>query len=175
MSYVTSAGRHGKTCRQDVLRGVGVPVVPGAARWASPVPDGQAQLREQVPARRAGLGRRVPAVYDDQVPAVPLALVLELAAELAPPAVRDRAGQVPVRDHVADREVFDDDDIVVADQAGAGAVQEVAAGVADLAVGAGYLRRGLGLVGRSVPAAGQAPLVAGQVPGLARQVPGVSN
>src|ERR1700739_1127968 len=123
MSYVTSPGRHGKTCRQDVLRGVSVPVVPGAAQWASPVPDGQAQLREQVPARRAGLGRGVPAVDDDQVPAVPVAFVLELAAELGPPAVRDRAGQVPVRDHVADREVFDDDDIVVADQAGAGAGQ----------------------------------------------------
>ena len=39
MSYVSSAGRNGKTCRQDVLRGVYVPVVPGAAgRGVEPHP-----------------------------------------------------------------------------------------------------------------------------------------
>ena len=51
------------------------------------------------------------------------ALVLELAAELDPPAIRDRAGRLPVLDHAGDVEVFDDDDIGVADQAGAGAVR----------------------------------------------------
>src|SRR6516162_11628205 len=102
MSYVSSAGiapgapGYGKTCRKDVPRGVDIPVVPGAAGRASPVPGGQAQVREQVPACRAGLGRGVPPVDDDQAAAVPLALVLQLSAELAPPAVGDRACQVPV-------------------------------------------------------------------------------
>jgi hypothetical protein len=60
MSYLSSAGiargapGYGKTCRKDVLRGVDVPVVPGAAGRASPLPGGQGQAREQVPARRAG-------------------------------------------------------------------------------------------------------------------------
>src|SRR5262245_51298171 len=36
MSDVTSTGSHGKTCRQDVLRRVDIPVVQGAA---DPVPD----------------------------------------------------------------------------------------------------------------------------------------
>ena len=103
MSYASSAGRHGLTSGQDVLRRVEVPVVPGAAGRARPVPRAKAQLREQVPARRAGLGGRVPAVDHDQVPAVPLALVLKLAAELAPPAVADRAGQPPVADHAGRR------------------------------------------------------------------------
>ena len=109
MSYVSSAGiargapGYGKTCRKDVLRGVDVPVMPGAAGRARPVPRGQAQLREQVPARRAGLGRRVPAVDHDQVAAVPLAFVLKLAAELAPAAVGDGPGQVPVADHAGRR------------------------------------------------------------------------
>jgi hypothetical protein len=40
-----------------------------------------------VPARRAGLAGGVPAVDDDQVTAIPLALVLQLAAELAPAAI----------------------------------------------------------------------------------------
>jgi len=48
MSYVSSAGRRGKTCRQDVLGGVDVPVVPGAAGGARPVPRGEGKLSEQV-------------------------------------------------------------------------------------------------------------------------------
>ena len=175
MSDASSAGSHRLTSGQDVLRRVDVPVMPGAARRAGPLPGAQAQLLEPVPARRAGLGGGVPPVDHDQVPAGPLALVGELAAELAPAAVADRAGQVPVADHAGDVQVLDDDHVRRADQAGAGAVQVVLPRVADLAVGAGYLRRGLGSVRGAFPAAGQAPLVAGQVPGLARQVPRVGD
>src|SRR6185437_4019209 len=53
---------YGKTCRKDVLRGVEVPVVPGAAGRARPVPRLEGQAFEEVPARRAGLAARVPAV-----------------------------------------------------------------------------------------------------------------
>jgi hypothetical protein len=49
---------YGKTCRQDVLRGVVVPVVPGTAGWALPHPDLQTQVGEDIAARRARLGRR---------------------------------------------------------------------------------------------------------------------
>ena len=99
MSDIASAGiargapGYGTTCRKDVPGRVDVPVVPGAAGRARPVPRGQGQLGEQAPARRAGLRARVPAVDHDQVAPVPPALVVELAAELAPPAVGDRAGQ----------------------------------------------------------------------------------
>jgi hypothetical protein len=95
MSYASSADSHRLTSGQDVRRGVEVPVVPGTAGRARPLPGAQAQPREPVPARRAGLGRRVPPVDHDQVPAVPFTFVDELAAELGPAAVRDRAGQVP--------------------------------------------------------------------------------
>ena len=175
MSDASSAGSHRLTSGQDVLRRVDVPVVPGAAGRARPLPGAQAQLREQVPARRAGLARRVPPADHDQFPAVPLALVLKLAAELAPAAVADGAGQMPVADHAGDVEVLDHDHVRRADQTGAGAVQEVPPGIADLAVGTGHLRRGLGPVSRPLPAAGQAPLVPGQVAGLARQVPRVGD
>ena len=175
MPDASSAGSHRLTSGQDVLRRVEVPVMPGAAGRARPLPRAQAQLREQVPARRAGLGRRVPPVDHDQFPAVPRALVGELAAELAPPAVRDRAGQPPVADHTGHVQVLDHDHVRRADQTGAGAVQEILARVAHLAVGTRHLRRGLGPVRGAFPAAGQAPLVAGQVPGLARQVPRVGD
>jgi hypothetical protein len=63
MSYASSAGiargapGYGTTCRQDVLGGVEIPVMSGAAGRACPVPGAQLQLREQVPARRAGVVR----------------------------------------------------------------------------------------------------------------------
>src|SRR6516225_11353941 len=104
MSDASSAGitrgtpGYGTTCRKDVLGGVDVPVMPGAAGRARPVPGGQAQLCQPVPAPRAGLRAGVPAVDDDQAAAVPGALVRQLAAELAPAAAGDRAGQMPVAD-----------------------------------------------------------------------------
>jgi hypothetical protein len=51
-SYISSAGvarvspGYGKTCRQDVLSGVDVPVVPGAAGRTLPRPGLQRKLRE---------------------------------------------------------------------------------------------------------------------------------
>ena len=84
---------YGTTCRQDVLRGVDVPVMPGAAGRALPRPGLQAQAGEDMPARRARLRRRVPPVDHDQVPPVPGRFVLEHGPEGTPPAVRDRPGQ----------------------------------------------------------------------------------
>src|SRR6185437_5677946 len=181
MSDISSAGiargtpGYGKTCRQDVLGRVNVPVMPGAATRTRPVPGTQGQPGEQVPARRAGLGGRVPAVDHDEFVSGTLALVLQLAAELAPAAVGDRAGQAAVADHAGHVQVLDHDDVVLPHQAGAGAVQEVAPGAADLAVGAGDLGRRLGPVSGAFLAAGQVPLVAGQVAGLAVQVPRVGD
>jgi hypothetical protein len=75
---------------------------------------------------------------------------------------------VPVADHIRDSQVLDHDQVVAADQAGAGAVQEVAPGVADLAVRLGGLGPGLGPVRRAFLAARQPPLVAGQAAGRAK-------
>src|SRR5436190_5382249 len=155
MSYASSAGSHRLTSGQDVLRGVDVPVMPGAARGTRPVPRGQAKFREQVSARRAGLGTWVPAVDHDQVASGALALAGELAAELAPAAVRDGFCELAVADHVLDDKILDHDHVVVADQAGAGTVQEITPGVTDLAVGPGDLCPGLGAVRRAFLAAGQ--------------------
>src|SRR5207247_11098870 len=139
-------------------RGVDVPVVPGAAGRASPVPGGQAQLCQPVPARRAGFGGGIPAVYDDQAAAVPLALVRKLTAELAPAAIGDGAGEMAVADHLLDREVLDHDEIGLVDQPGTGLVQEVPPRGAYLAVRAGDLEFRLFPVRGPLLAAGQAPL-----------------
>src|SRR6185437_7086280 len=192
MADISSAGivrmtpGYRSTGGKDVLSGVDVPVVPGAARRARPVPRRQAQRGEQVPARRAGLAARVPAVDHGQRPPVAPCLVLKLAAELSEPGVENGLAQpgfgrravapvaaVAVRPgpgaagHTGDVQVFDRDQVVVADKTGAGFVEEVAPGVADLAVGAGDLGLRLGPVRAAFLLAGEAALVAGQVPGLA--------
>ena len=103
MSDASSAGSHGKTCRQDVLDRVDIPVVPGAAGRARPMPDRKHEFRKPVPTRRTCLARWKPAVDDDELPSVPLALVFQLATELGPAAVRDclllfiRISTAPVR------------------------------------------------------------------------------
>jgi len=176
MSDIASAGiargslGYGKTCRKDVLGRVDVPVVPGTAGRACPVPSGKGKLREPVPARRAGLRTRVPTARHDQLAAVSLTLVSELATELAPPAVRDSTGQPAVADHARYVQVLDHYRVVLADQPGAGAVEEILPGVTDLAVGAGDLRGGLAPVPAIWLATCQTPLVAGQIPGLPLQV-----
>ena len=54
-------------------------------------------------------------VDHDQVPSGAPALVLKLAAEIAPPAVGDGLGQPPVADQVLNGKVLNDDHVVVAD------------------------------------------------------------
>jgi hypothetical protein len=162
VSDISSAGSNGKTCRQDVLGGVDVPVVPGAAGRALPRPGAKRELREQVPAGGAGLAAREEPADHDQAPPRPGRLVLEQAAEVTPAAVRYGLGERVVMDHVLHGEVFDHDHVVVADHLGGGAVQEVDPRRADLAVRPGDLGPGLGPVDGALLAAGQAPLVAGQ-------------
>jgi hypothetical protein len=128
---------YGKTCRQDVLRGIDIPVMPGTAGRALPHPRAEAQLGEDIPARRAHLLRRKPPVDHDHPPPAPGRLVLQHDPEGAPPAVRDRLRHPAIADHVLDGEVFQADQVVVPYQAGAGLVEEVGPGGADLAVRAG--------------------------------------
>ena len=140
MSDITSAGitrgtpGYGKTCRKDVLRRVGIPVVPDAAGRARPVPRRKAQVREQVAAGRACLTGGIPPADHDQFPTVPGAFVCKLAAKLPPAAVRDRPRQLVVADHSGHVQVLDHDRVGGADKAGAGTVQEVLARVTDLKI-----------------------------------------
>src|SRR5713101_7200826 len=121
----------------EVDRGVHITVVHGAAAVTGPGAFGQRQAWLSPAAGRAGLRAGIPPIGDDQVAAVPAGLVAELAPQLsrggvgqgpvqAPPALAG-AGLAP--GHVLHREVFDDDDLVPAGEAGGGLVQRVAAQV----------------------------------------------
>jgi hypothetical protein len=180
-SYISSAGitgstpGYGKTCRKNVLRGVDVPVVPGAAGRALPRSGTQAQRGEQVPAGRARLGAGVPAVSSDQVPSGPRCFVLQHPAEITPPAIRDRLRKAAIANHVPDGKVFNSDDIMVADQAGAGLVQEIRAAGAYLPVSPGDLCLCFLPVSRTLLAPGKPALIPGQVSLAPGQVPRIGD
>jgi len=166
---------YGKTCRKNVLGRVYVPVVPGAAGRACPVPSGQAQFSNHVTARRAGLRTRVPAINHHQLPAVSLALVRELAAKLGPPAVGNRAGEPVVAAHAGDVEVFDGDEVVVPHHAHTDAMQKVASRVANLSVCPGDFCRCLPPIPAAPLTSSKTPLVTSQIPRLALKVTRVGH
>ena len=101
-------------------------------------------------------------VNDHEAPPVPGGLVFQLPAELSPAGVADALREAMVFDHVSDGEVFDGDQVVAADQVGAGLVEEVSAGVGYPGVGFRDPGLGLGSVFRALLFAGHHPLVSGE-------------
>jgi len=160
---------------KNVLRGVHIPVVPGAAGQALPHPRTQAQFCEQVPARRAGFRAGIPAVHGDNGPAVPLRLVLQHGPELRPASAGDRAGQPPVADHAGHVQVLDRDHVVLADQARTGLVQEVPPLISHPGMHPGDLDDPLCAVRRPALAPGEPALPPLQLPLMPLPVPGVRD
>ena len=100
---------------KDVDSGVVVSVVGSPAVWASPLPNLEVlNCRISVAADRASLAGGEEAVYRDQLPAVPLGLVGELPAELAPSSVHDGLRQLMAFNHITGHQVLDTDDIILA-------------------------------------------------------------
>ena len=182
MSDISSAGITrdipgcGKTSGKDVLRRVDVPVVPGAAGRARPVPRRKAQLREQVPARRAGLA-------DDgyqrsiTISSRPYRWHLYSSwrrnsphpqSEIARARNRLRTMPETFRSSITMTSAERTRPVLARCRKSCRASRTLrwARATFDL---------GLGPVRGSFLAAGQAPLVAGQVPGLALQVPRVGD
>ena len=183
MSYTRSTGFTGRKpgCRQpdgkNVLSGVDVPVVQGAAIGARPVTRPETQGGQQVPAFGARLAAGVEAVNHDQALAVPLRLVAEELPKLSPTGVADGLGEAMVADHVLHGEVFDHDHVIGTDDTGGFLMQEVAPGVSDLCVDTGDLAACLVAVGRTALFASEDALVVGEslflLPQVLRMVDGV--
>lgn len=128
MSDIRSAGvlGRGQPGRDhNALRGVDVPVMPGATGGELPRPRCEAQTGEQVPARRAGLARRVPAIADREDTSIAVGLVGQHLAEFGPAAAGDRLRQAPVLDHAGHVEVFDGDRAMGGRESGAGLVEKI--------------------------------------------------
>lgn len=134
--FIRAKLRH--ACRNDIERRVVVPVMNRPAIGTGPASDGQRELVELVAASRAGLARRQPAVHDNQSPAIPLAFVLKLPADLSPACIADRASEPGVTNHVLDCQVLDGDNIELPDQTSRELVCCVLALMSDLAMGLGH-------------------------------------
>ena len=161
-SYIASAGSHREPLGQDVLSGVDVPVVPGAAGRTLPDPCRKAERCEQVSATGADLGRRVPAIHARQLPSVTLALISQHDPESGPASGGDRASESSVADHPGHVKVLNGDHVELADQAGTGLMQEVAACILDSGVLAGHLHARFSVVPGGFLTAGKSALISFQ-------------
>src|SRR5215472_4478559 len=164
-SYSPSAGigTVSGTCRQpggqDVLRGVDIPIMPGAAGGARPVARPEAEDGEQVAACRARLGCGIPAVHDGDRTAAAPGLVLQHGPELRPAGAGNRTREAAVAEHPGHVQVLDCDHVEPAHDAGARLVQEVPPGVGHPGMRPGGLKSGFLPVRRSPLTAGQLTLV----------------
>jgi hypothetical protein len=159
-----TAGELTESLRQQILRGIDVPIMCRAALRAGPLSDIEPQLIENMPASflRAGLARREEPVHLDQCSAVPGTLVPQLTAKLSERRIVDRAGMKPAGQRL-DVQVFNGNHIVLTHQAGRELMQSVSPGIGHLGVRSGDPQPLL----RPAPAAflspREAPLLAAQV------------
>ena len=135
---------HGLTCLStclksgvphpiDVLCCILVPVMNRSTRLTRPLAHRQRHAFRDVPARRAAFGRGEPAIHFHNRRAVPLALILKLANDLAPAHVCDSAREAVAEHHVLDRQCLHRDYVVLSYKLRRELLLKVTAGV-------GYLR-----------------------------------
>lgn len=168
----------------DVSCGIDVPVVDGATFRAGPASDGQRQGRQGMAAVRAALAARLKARDRQQIPFLPLGLVGQHPAKLGPGRIADASGEASVLHHAAHVQVFHEDRLVFANNAGGYLVQIVTPRIGDAGMTPGGFRPvflhvvrgrqphslGNGLAGVAhgdfdrLRLAGVAPLVTGQSP-----------
>ena len=120
------------TLRVDILCGIFVAVVSGAALWAGPLSDVERKIGQDVSTAAAPFGRWEEAVHKPQLPAVSLAFVSEHSLELAEAGIADRFGEATVANHASHVQVFNADTVVSVDQIGSNLVEMVFSGVADM-------------------------------------------
>ena len=153
----------GGTELQDIFRRVDIPVVSRSAIGARPFADPQRHLLLVASAVATGLAAGKPAVYHDHLPPVPRGFVLDLPPKLAHAHVGNRAGQAVVLAHASHVQVFQSDDIGLADHGGRGLVQEIRAAGGDTGVNPGDFQPLLAAAIAAFLHSGQAPLLALQM------------
>ena len=103
-----------KPLAKDIDSGVVVSVVGSPAVWASPLSHLEVLNRRiSVAADRTSLAGREEPVYRNQGATIPLGLVGELSAELAPSSVHDGLRQLMAFNHITGHQVLDTDDIIL--------------------------------------------------------------
>lgn len=86
----------------DVLGGIHIPIMMGAAFWAGPGSHLKRQGAQNMPTGKAAFGGGIPLVDLDQGAPIPLRFVLQLGHERRPAHITDCFTQVLVFDHVLD-------------------------------------------------------------------------
>ena len=154
-TYAASTGRHRQPGGHNVLCGVVVSIMLGAAALTCPRAYSKRQRIADQTTCRACLTTRKEPVNNYQFTPVPCTFVLQYGTEFRPRRIGNRAGQAPVAHQVADSQVLDRDQLVILDDPSGQLVQKVPPPVSDPGVDSGHSLASLGLVLRSLLFTGQ--------------------
>jgi len=133
-SDTTSMRRHRLPDGQNILSGILVPIVDGAA-LASPSSDAQRHLRLQYPADRAHFTRREPSVDLDRSLPVHRCLRFDRTNRSPDTGVTERAGKGVVFDHASQVQVLQVDHIEATDEVPRQLVDGVSTTICDALLG----------------------------------------
>lgn len=128
---------------QEVLAGIDVPVVDGAALRTSPFPDVQGFLAVAVTAGGTDLAGRIELVRSDERPSFPFGLVGQVPAELGPAGFRDAFGQPVVLHQVGTAQRLNNEDLVFVRHFVGELMKEMLALISDLFMFFGQCQAGL--------------------------------
>ena len=148
-SYGSSRDRNRLPDGQNVFSGVVVPVMFRGTFGTLPLPHIQRQFIYDVPATTAPLrGWEEPIDLNDGS-SVPVGFVAQLPGYLMPTAIANCFGETTVSHHVARRQVFKVDRLVLANDPGSCFVREIFSGIINLGMQFCDLDLGLGPILRS--------------------------
>lgn len=165
-----TAGELQHARRNDILRGVDIPVVFTPALRARPLPDIEPQLVELVAAVAASLRAWVKSVHRDHGTAIPPGLVLDHATELSETRIGDMPRQSRVLNHAFHVQIFDADNLVLAHKPGGQRVQRIASLIRHGTVGAGDAQPLFLAALAAFHATRQAPLLLLEIPESGREL-----
>lgn len=132
-----STGCNRQSGGQNILGSVDVAIVMHAAAGAIPVADVLRHRFNNMPTSRAGFAAREEAIHLDEGASVPTGLVFQLADQLSPTRVGNRAAVSLAAQHPLDAQILDGDQLVLLDQPCRELVQVIPARVGDPGVDAG--------------------------------------
>ena len=157
-----STGCNRQSGGQNILGSVDVAIVMHAAAGAAPVADAFRHRFHHMATRRAGLAAREKAIHLYKGAPIPVGLVFQLADQLTPRRIGDRAAVSLAPQHPLHTQVLDGDQLVLLDQPCRELVQVIPAGVGDPGVNTGNPFTRLLAITRTLLRLGQPLLRLGQ-------------
>jgi hypothetical protein len=127
-AYIRSTGLHATVCptaRFNIFRCIMVPIVNCITLRTGPGAHPPSQLFPNVTASRTSLTARIKAINLMKDTPIPFGLIFQLINQLAPAHIYNMFTQIPIRDHILDRQILSIDRLVFANQPSAQLMQMI--------------------------------------------------